>query len=608
MRRLLAELRRRNVVRAGVAYLIGAWLITQVVAAIAPILGLAPAFGKGVLLLLGLGFPVALLFSWIYELTPEGLKKTADVPEAQSISAKTARKLDYAILAGVALVAAMFIFDRLSPQQPAAAPPTTAAAADSPEASIAVLPFADMSPGGDQEYFADGMAEEILNVLSRIEGLKVAGRTSSFTFRDGSADLKAIGQALGVAHILEGSVRKQGEKVRITAQLIRASDGFHLWSQNYDRDLTDIFAVQDEISRAIGEALTVKIAARPAKASGQIDPQAYDLYLRARQRLAGRGPEKIAQAGALFDAAVVLAPDFDGAWSGAARAYSLLPNYNGGIHVDYYIARSNEAAARALALNPRNAEAHSVIAINTAGESFDLETAIEETRLAIEYGPNDAEIANFAGDIYRQAADFESAFKWERRALELDPLLPINHVDLGFVYFAMRRCGEAAAAHEAALNLDPALAQAYYALALALACAGDFEGGRAAAAAGRKIEPDGALLIDAEIGVAVAANRLDEARRLTAELKRRADGGAEIHYLAAFRESQLGDYAAAAQSLMRAAETRDWNFVGDIYNFVPEDWPNDPAIRAALDRAELNPLWEIRRKNLAHYPRAELQR
>jgi TolB-like protein/Tfp pilus assembly protein PilF len=569
-----------------------------------------------------IGFPIGLILAWAFEMTPEGMKLTANVPEGESIAPKTGRKLDYAILGGLALVAVVVVMDRMFPksaQIPGAhsASASEGAAGDqgavapqaAPDSSIAVLPFADMSAAKDQEYFSDGIAEEILNVLAQIPGLKVAGRTSSFSFKGKNEDLKVIGAALGVANILEGSIRKQGDRVRITAQLVKAEDGFHLWSQTYDRDVTDIFAVQDEISGAIANALAVKMNAAPASGpQQQIDSQAYDLYLRARQLLAKRDSVLMAQSVALFDAVNVLAPEFDAGWSASARAHQLFRTYNGGVDVAYHVAKSEAAAKQALLLNPENAEAHSAIGVNDALTGFDLVAAIAETRTALAAAPNDAEIVNFAGDIFRDAADFDEGLKWENRAAELDPLQAINEVDLAYLYVALRRCDEAVAHAQKSLVISPLLAQGAISLATAELCAGDLESAKESLSRAPADAADDPFLIDVKIRIAAMEGRKQDARKMMSVLKDRAEKGDELFYVIAQQEVLLGDYAAAALSLRRAYDARDSNFLSDLWTIVPEDWPDDPAIQTALDQPALRPVWEVRRKNLASFPRAEAKR
>ncbi len=256
MRDVLQELKRRNVFRVGIAYVALAWVIAQV-AELALDSFDAPAWVmKTILLLLPLGFPLALFFAWVFELTPEGLKREKDVDRGQSITRQTGRKLDLLII-GVLLIAVGFLLvDKFvfSPEPSDAA--TVIAQQESRTArsvgqSIAVIPFVDMSPTGDQEYFTDGLTENLLHALAQIGDIKVAGRTSSFAFKGRNEDLRSIGAQLNVQNILEGSVQKAGNQIRITAQLVNTNDGFHLWSETFDRNLNDIFAVQDEISQQL---------------------------------------------------------------------------------------------------------------------------------------------------------------------------------------------------------------------------------------------------------------------------------------------------------------------------------------------------------------------
>ncbi len=241
---LFAELKRRNVFRVGVAYAVAAWLLIQVTDIMVPTLGLPEWIGKATIFLLIIGFVPAIIFAWAFELTPEGIKREKDVDRSQSITAQTGRKLNYAITALLALAVVYLLMDKFSPAEPGAdSGPVTAAVDSTAEPvenlkSIAVLPFVNMSDDAANEYFSDGISEEILNALAKVKDLKVAGRTSSFAFKGENQDLRRIGEALGVKHILEGSVRKAGNTVRITAQLVQVDDGFHLWSDTYDRELT----------------------------------------------------------------------------------------------------------------------------------------------------------------------------------------------------------------------------------------------------------------------------------------------------------------------------------------------------------------------------------
>jgi len=333
-----SELKRRNVFRVGIAYAVTAWILLQVADLVLENLSAPPIVMKVFMLALAIGFPVALIFAWAFELTPEGIKLEKDVDRSKSITHVTAQRMNRNIIIALAIAVVLLLVDKFTPDIDTGAEPATArvesAAAPAPQAeeeekSIAVLPFVDMSPNGDQGYFADGISEEILNVLVKTHTLKVAGRTSSFQFRGRSEDLRTIGEQLGVENILEGSIRKANNRVRITAQLVKASDGFHLWSETYDRDLTDIFAIQDEIARAITDALAIQLnladtGKRLVSAStGNMD--AYDRYLEARSLIAKR--EDFQRAIELLDEATRMDPEFaEGiTWTSTASGSRIWP-------------------------------------------------------------------------------------------------------------------------------------------------------------------------------------------------------------------------------------------------------------------------------------------
>ncbi len=297
---LFQELKRRNVFRVGMAYALVAWVLLQIVDFVLEVISAPDWILQVFVLAAAVGLPVALIVSWVFEMTPEGIKRESEIDRSQSITPDTGRKLDRVIIAFLAAAVVILLADRfVSRPQPIADSPPLAVSGElekqedsrgpgvaDTEKSIAVLPFVNMSPDPDQEFFSDGISEEILNLLVRLPGLKVAGRTSSFSFKDSGANLREIGEKLRVSHILEGSVRKSGDRVRITAQLIQVEDGFHLWSETYDRQLVDIFAVQDEISAAIANALAVQLALSGSNASRSnsttTNIEAYETYLRSR--------------------------------------------------------------------------------------------------------------------------------------------------------------------------------------------------------------------------------------------------------------------------------------------------------------------------------------
>jgi TolB-like protein len=270
------ELLRRNVFRVAGTYAVVAWLLIQVSSAVASPLNLPSWFEAFIIVLLAIGFPVALVLAWAFEITPEGLQLTQS-PDGEAPSG--GKRMDYVLIGALVLVAGIVVWDHFP--SPAADGSDAAKLRENP--SIAVLPFEDMSPGGDQEYFGDGIAEELLNVLARLDGLRVAGRTSSFSYRGKDDDLRVIGKALNVKTILEGSVRKDGERIRITAQLINADDGYHIWSDVFDEELTDIFSIQEEIATEVAGALGVRLGVGNVNAflgAGTKNVEAYEEYLK----------------------------------------------------------------------------------------------------------------------------------------------------------------------------------------------------------------------------------------------------------------------------------------------------------------------------------------
>ena len=323
MRTFVSELRRRNVVRAGAFYAASAWLLVQVATQVFPFFNVPNWAVRWIVIAAIVGFPFLLAFAWFYEITPQGLKRESDVDPAESIRSRIGKKLDRWIIAVMAVAIVMLLTNQFVLRG-------DGSGAGASDKSIAVLPFTDLSPGHDQEYFSDGMAEELLNALAKLKDLKVAGRTSSFAFKGRNDDLRAIGKALNVAHVLEGSLRKQGDKVRITAQLIQVSDGFHLWSETYDGDLSDVFALQERIARAIADKLEVVMkgdAQQRIVPIATTNPEAYALYLQAtgifNRREGPRFPDAIAQ----LQQAIVLDPKFARAHSRLAAVLAIAPTY-----------------------------------------------------------------------------------------------------------------------------------------------------------------------------------------------------------------------------------------------------------------------------------------
>ena len=381
---LFHELKRRNVIRIAILYLVSSWVLLQLADVLSSLLN-APEFaGSIVVMLLVLGFFPALIFAWVYEMTPEGLKREVDVDRSQSMTPETGKKLNVVIIVLLVIAISGLVVDRLIPETSVE---EDAVLVESPEApvndlSIAVLPFADLSQDQDQKYFTDGLSEELLNLLVRVDELRVASRTSSFAFRGSSLGIPEISKALNVGHILEGSVRKDGDRIRITAQLIEAGTDTHLWSENFDRELTDIFAIQDEIANAIVNALTGELGMGGDRVitveavTENLD--AYEMFLTARELFINR--EQLPESIRLFRKAVELDPDFARAWAGLGAVEGVANEWIFGDGIDHE-PLAKVAAEKALSLNPDLSMPLAVLGLiaNDYSDSLDyLSAAIEK--------------------------------------------------------------------------------------------------------------------------------------------------------------------------------------------------------------------------------------
>jgi TolB-like protein/Tfp pilus assembly protein PilF len=420
------ELKRRNVFRVGIAYGVVGWVVLQVADLVLDAIEAPGWVLKALMLLVGLGFVVALIVAWAYELTPEGLQREADVDRGQSILTDTGRKLDRIIIVFLAVAVAFLVSDRfLRPAAEDGSDSITPAEQAAAEKSIAVLPFRDMSPAGDQTYFAEGISEELLNALVKLGGLRVASRTSAFSLAGEGLDIPSIAQRLDVATILEGSVRTAGNRVRVTAQLIDVAQDVHLWSETYDGTLDDIFQIQDEITAKITDALKVQFEGdAPASTAEALtdNSEAYQLYLQGRHLWRQRNAPAILQAIRLFERAVELDPEFHQAWSNLAVAYANLPDYDRSVAYETMSAKSREAADRALALKPGYGEA---MLIKASYGTFHCEP-LQAARIfeeVIENNPHDPTAHHWHAILLDGAGRHKAALEQIREAHRIDPLI-----------------------------------------------------------------------------------------------------------------------------------------------------------------------------------------
>lgn len=437
---LLAELKRRNVFRVGVAYVLLAWVVIQVTDTVGPALNL-PEWTLTVVTWFGvIGFPFALFFAWAFELTPSGIKREKDVDRTESVTHSTGRKIDFVII-GLLVVAllSVVILDDSPPAAPGAEQDAVAEAAAEPDAarsydSIGVLPFANMSSDPEQDYLSDGIAEELLNALAKLQNLQVAARTSSFAFKGQNQNITEIGSKLNVDTILEGSVRKSGDRLRITAQLIDTADGYHLWSETYDREVTDVFKIQDDITTAIVAALRVHLdTGEPPVVSAPeaTSVDAYEAYLRGKHHLRQSGPNVFRAALTSFREATDIDPSFAPAWAGRALTVMYLreTDFWGEIPRDEarLLARNN--IDRALALDSDVAEAYVAEGMLFA-DDYQYEEALQSFEKAVAINPSLAEGWTWRGRLLSRFGRIREAREDMLKAFRLDPL------DAGTAFFA----------------------------------------------------------------------------------------------------------------------------------------------------------------------------
>jgi adenylate cyclase len=476
-RNFFAELKRRNVVRMAGLYLVGAWLLTQVASTVLPMFGAPDWLPRSIVSLLAIGFIPALIFSWVFELTPQGLKRDEDVPPEESIAPQTARRMNRMIIAVLVLALGYFVFDKfvLTPRR-AVAPNDSPFAANAK--SIAVLPFVNMSADKNDEYLSDGMTEELINVLSKMPGLRVPGRTSCFAFKGKNEEdiFRKVGDQLHVGTVLEGSVRKAGEKLRVTAQLINVSDGYHLWSKDYDGDVKDILNFQSNVAEQVVQALRVKLGGEGTRVLAKKpteNPEAHRLYLLGRYEFGKYSEAGWTSSIRYYEQALKLDPNYALAYCGLADTYA----YMGGVVMPSKeaVAKEKEFAQKALELDPELPEAHLSLACALGG-AFDWRNAPIEFDRAIELNPNLAwayEIyAWFLGGLGR----LDEAIAKDKKAIELDPLNSFFQSALAYYLYHARRYDDAIVQIKKTLELDPASTLARHLLGCCLLWKGDTAG------------------------------------------------------------------------------------------------------------------------------------
>jgi adenylate cyclase len=557
--RLFHELRRRRVLNVAGLYLVGAWLAIEVAATTFPYLGLPEWTVTAVIIAAAAGFPVAVTLAWAFQLEPDSVARAgagSDVARAR----RRYRGVAVAVVAILATTAGMTLVRTLG---------------RAPVDSVAVLPFADLSPGGDHEYFADGIAEELLEALARLDGLRVPGRTSSFSFKGKDLPVQEIGRQLGVAALLHGSVRRSEDRVRINVQLIDARTGFRVWSDSYDRQLADVFAVQNEIALAVVAALRVRLArdhGGHVVVGGTADPEAHALFLRGRYAWNRRLATSLRTAMVHFRAAVERDPGYAAAWAGLADVYAILPGYEG-IPPDEWFRLAEATARRALDLDSTHAAAYATLGFlyGNTGRPAEAQRAFER---AIALNPHYPTGRQWYGMFLSSRGRGAEAVAQMQRAHELDPLSAIIALNLGIELYHVRRIDNAIAILHQLTVSDPAFGVGHAHLARVLSFAGRHAEAATAARRGLEIlgsEAHGRALVAAAFALARAGDQA-AARPIAAELEARANAGGHNPGLlgAAAVYLVLGDTAHAATLYDRGLRR------GDVY---PTHSPDFDALR-----------------------------
>jgi len=582
---LFAELKRRNVLRAAAFYAAAAWLLVQVATQVFPFFDMPNWTVRWIVIAVVIGFPFAMVFAWFYEFTPQGLKRESEIENSSSIERITGKKVDRWIIAMLAFAVVLLLTNNFILRTRGTGAGTAVSAR-----SIAVLPFVNMSGDAQTDYFSDGITDEILNALAQIPGLKVAARTSAFAFKGKAQDLRKIGEILGVASVLEGSVQRSGDDVRITAQLIDTQTGYHRWSQKYDRKLTSIFEVEDEISKAIADQLKVTLGGdrqAPLVKQGTADPRAHELYLKALTQMSGRG-EGLVTATQSFEEAVAIDPGYAAGWAGLSQAYELLPWYELAPWLSS-LAKADAAARRSLALDPDLAEAHTALA-NVLRDRLDFVQAEKEYRRALELGAGSAETRNQFAQLLGALGRFDEAIEQEKIAVELDPIAPTPRYILGMSLASAHRQAEAIVELNKVMVQTPNFLYGRFHLAFSYLFSGNYAQAEAQARAVATAAGEDPEVIVALIRGVADPKAAEAALKLTPGIHRLA--GVEFGELAAaFWESLLGAHEQALASLRRWLESAPagQRFNGIRYLWLPAFDPlrADPRFKDILKELNL---------------------
>lgn len=583
-----AELQRRNVYKVAVAYAVVSWLLIQAASILFPTFDAPPWAMKVFVVVLVLGFPIALVFSWAFEITPEGIRLESEIEPNKSITRRTGRKIVGLTIALAVLAAGLFCFQHFGLTSIGGRPTATSA---TPEKSIAVLPFDNLSDEKQNAYFAEGVQDEILTRLAKVADLKVISRTSTQHFKSSPENLPEIAQQLGVANILEGSVQKEADRVRVNVQLIKARTDAHLWAEIYDRKLTDMFAVESDIAKTIADTLRAKLTGKEMTAmSGQPteDPVAHELYVQGRHFLALRRGDNLTRAIGFFRQAIARDPNYAAAYAGLSEAYILLPRYTAADPSETR-PQARATALKALELNPNLAEAHNALGKIAYDCDLDFAESTREFERAIELDPNYAGAHHwYSGAAPEALGHFDEAIAESKRATELDPLSAVNLVDQARIYTSARRFKEAKAIFEKALKFDPEFSYAHWHYGEMLQAGGDLKGA-AAEYAKAQAEYSGPEAIALAGQLAAKMGRPEEGRKALTALDEMSKHRHVDVYWRALLYLSLDDKEQALRALKQSYAQREGYEIG-IIKFDPmlNSLRGDPRFEALVQKV-INP-------------------
>jgi len=552
-----AELKRRNVYKVAVAYIVAGWALSQGLAQVLPVFDVPNWTIRLIVLLIIIGLPVALVLAWAFEITPEGIKRTETADRMPAAAQRKKHTWIYIVVVGAIVSITLFLLGRYSAIS--GAPRHIEAATGIPGKSIAVLPFDNLSRDPDNAYFAEGVQDEILTRLAKVADLKVISRTSTQHFKSVPENLPQIAKQLGVTNILEGSVQKAKDQVRVNVQLINALTDAHLWAEIYDRKLTDLFAVESEISKTIADTLQAKLTGSESTAMSNKpteNPAAYELYLKGRFFWNKRTGQDLKTACDYFQQAIAIDPHFATAYAGLAESYILIPLFDAGSPQDYF-PKAKAAAQRAIQLQETSAEAHTALGLLFCFSDVNFAQSEKEFKRAIELNPNYATAHHWYGNALLVALGrFDEAISENKRAVELDPLSLIINADLGSTFMMARQYDQAIAQLQRTLTLDNKFGYTHWNLGEAFYLRGDTAAAIAEYTKARTLDDDRQIV--ALLGRAYAdTGEKDQALELVRELEARAKQQFVRGYLIALVYIGLGDKTKAIDYLEREYLNRD---------------------------------------------------